>query len=108
MFVDYNADNKGKCALERTSNVNTFVFSQRRVDFLHPIRTWLDRLEVRNEKTARFICSLIPAQCPFERTIALFGYTLVHIPSLCKLNPLYEELMLLRFRALCFLASTQS
>jgi len=43
-------------------------------------------------------------QCPFEQDIYLFGRKIGHIPPLCKLNPLYEELIGLRFRALCYLA----
>ncbi|NJR60273.1 MAG: hypothetical protein HC769_16410 [Cyanobacteria bacterium CRU_2_1] len=31
-------------------------------------------------------------------------YPLTHIPPLCKLNPFYEEIMMLRFKALQFLA----
>jgi hypothetical protein len=47
---------------------------------------------------------LIPMQCPFEQDIYLFGRQIGHIPPLCQLNPLYEELIGLRFRALCYLA----
>ena len=47
---------------------------------------------------------MIPAQCPFERDVKVFGHTLFHIPPLCKLNPLYEEVVALRFRAMCYLA----
>jgi hypothetical protein len=50
------------------------------------------------------LCKLIPAQCPFERDVKFFGHTLFHIPPLCKLNPLYEEVVALRFRGLCYLA----
>ncbi|WP_333281761.1 MULTISPECIES: Mo-dependent nitrogenase C-terminal domain-containing protein [unclassified Microcoleus] len=32
------------------------------------------------------------------------GHHLFHIPPMCKLNPLYEELVGLRFRSLSFLA----
>ena len=71
---------------------------------LQPIRQWLDQLDVNDRKMARTIASLIPAQCPFERTVTVFGHTLFHIPPLCKLNPLYEEFVSLRFRALCYLA----
>lgn len=71
---------------------------------LQPLRQWLDTLEIRNPDVAKQICQLIPAQCPFERTIRLFGRTLFHIPPLCKLNPLYEQFVGLRFRALCYLA----
>lgn len=73
-------------------------------DLLHPIRQRLDQLEVRNVKTARWIAKLIPAQCPFERDIKLLGRTIAHIPPLCKLNPLYDQFVMLRFRALCYLA----
>jgi hypothetical protein len=73
-------------------------------DLLHPVREWLDELDVQDPQVARFLCKLIPAQCPFERDIQLFGRKVVHIPPLCKLNPLYEQLVGLRFRALSYLA----
>jgi Mo-dependent nitrogenase C-terminus len=69
-----------------------------------PLRQWLDRWTVNDLHLAHRICQLIPPQCPFERDIKLFGYTVVHIPPLCKINPLFEEMMSLRFRALCYLA----
>jgi hypothetical protein len=47
---------------------------------------------------------MIPAQCPFERDVKLFGDKVVHIPAMCKLNPLYNQLVGLRFRALSYLA----
>ncbi|MDX2098235.1 MAG: Mo-dependent nitrogenase C-terminal domain-containing protein [Leptolyngbyaceae cyanobacterium bins.59] len=68
-----------------------------------PIRQWLDRIEVNDQKAARLYARLIPAQCPFERDILLFGKKVGHIPPLCKFNPFYEELVALRFRALCYL-----
>lgn len=68
------------------------------------VRQWLDHIELHNPTLAKKLCQLIPAQCPFERDIQLFGRTLFHIPPLCKINPFYEQLMGLRFRALCFLA----
>lgn len=71
---------------------------------LKPLRQWLDNIKVSNDKQAHAICKHIPAQCPFERDVNLFGRTLLHIPPLCKLNPLYDELVGLRFRALCYLA----
>ncbi|PSB25543.1 Mo-dependent nitrogenase [Stenomitos frigidus ULC18] len=71
---------------------------------LQPIRQWLANIELGDRKTARSLCVIIPAQCPFERTVQLFGRTLLAIPPLCKLNPFYDELVALRFRALCYLA----
>jgi tellurite resistance protein len=73
-------------------------------DVLHPVREWLDTMDIHDPKIARMLCKLIPSQCPFERDISLFGHKLVHIPPLCKLNPLYEQLVGLRFRALSYLA----
>ncbi|PLZ98854.1 nitrogenase [Fischerella thermalis CCMEE 5268] len=74
------------------------------LDILQPLRRWLDRVKVSDRQFAHRLCHLIPAQCPFERDVKLFGKTLFHIPPMCKLNPLYEEVMSLRFRALCYLA----
>ncbi|MEG3851302.1 Mo-dependent nitrogenase C-terminal domain-containing protein [Microcoleus sp. herbarium19] len=68
------------------------------------VRHWLEAVEIHNPKVARFLCKLIPAQCPFEQNIELFHRTLLHIPPLCKLNPFYEQLVSLRFRSLCYLA----
>lgn len=73
------------------------------LDLLQPIRLWLDGIEVNSPKQARLFSKMIPAQCPFERDIKLFGHTIAHIPPLCKLNPLYDQLVGLRFRALCYL-----
>ncbi|MDJ0620240.1 MAG: Mo-dependent nitrogenase C-terminal domain-containing protein [Calothrix sp. MO_192.B10] len=71
---------------------------------LKPLRQLVENIQVRDRQLARRLCQLIPAQCPFERDIQLFGKTLFHIPPMCKLNPLYEEVVGLRFRALCYLA----
>ncbi len=71
---------------------------------LTPVKDWLDGMDVKDPKIARFICKMIPSQCPFERDITLFGKKLVHIPAMCKINPLYEQLVGLRFRSLSFLA----
>jgi tellurite resistance protein len=73
-------------------------------DVLQPVRDWLDGMEIHDARVARFICKMIPAQCPFERDVVLFGHKIVHIPAMCKLNPLYEQLVGLRFRSLSYLA----
>lgn len=73
-------------------------------DIMQPLRQWIDKVEVRNPKLAHSLCKLIPAQCPFERDVKLFGRKLFHIPPMCQLNPVYEEIVGLRFRALCYLA----
>jgi len=74
------------------------------VNVLDPVRGWLDGLEMHDPRVARFMCKLIPAQCPFERDVTLFGRKIIHIPPMCKINPLYEQLVGLRFRALSYLA----
>lgn len=73
-------------------------------DLFYPIRQWLNGLEIKRPEFARLMVKLIPAQCPFARDIKLFGRTIARIPPMCKLNPVYDELMSLRFRCLCFLA----
>lgn len=78
--------------------------SDRLLQPLRFLRQRLEALEIQEEQAARRIVKLIPAQCPFAREIRLFGQLRFNIPPLCKLNPLYEQLMMLRFRALCFLA----
>jgi hypothetical protein len=67
------------------------------------VQQWLDHLEIQEEWAAHLIVKLIPAQCPFAREVCLFGRVILRIPPLCKINPFYEQLMTLRFRALCFL-----
>jgi tellurite resistance protein len=73
-------------------------------DALKPVKEWLDGMEVHDSRLARFICKMVPPQCPFERDITLFGHKIVHIPPMCKLNPLYDQLVGLRFRSLSYLA----
>lgn len=75
-----------------------------KIDVFSPLRKWLDNIEVRDSSVAHRICQSIPSQCPFEREIKLFGRTLLSIPPMCKLNPLYNEVISLRFRAICYLA----
>ncbi|PMB14732.1 Mo-dependent nitrogenase C-terminal domain-containing protein [Fischerella thermalis] len=78
--------------------------TKRQLDALQPVRDWLDGLDIQDPRVARFLCKMIPSQCPFERDVKLFGRKVVHIPPLCKLNPLYDQLVGLRFRALSYLA----
>lgn len=73
-------------------------------DPLLPLKQWLDSVDIRDRNRAHWLCKMIPAQCPFERDVKLFGKVLFHIPPLCKLNPFYDELVGIRFRALCYLA----
>lgn len=77
--------------------------ASQRFDLLNPVRLWLDGIEIQNRQFARFLSKTIPAQCPFERDIKLCGRKIGHIPPLCKLNPLYDQFVGLRFRALCYL-----
>ena len=78
--------------------------TKRQIDALRPMREWLDGLEIHDPRVARFLCKMIPSQCPFERDVTLFKRKIVHIPPMCKINPLYEQLVGLRFRALSYLA----
>ncbi|MGJ3252090.1 MAG: Mo-dependent nitrogenase C-terminal domain-containing protein [Elainellaceae cyanobacterium] len=74
------------------------------LDVLSPLRQWLNTLEIRSPAQAHLMCQIIPAQCPFEQEIRIGNLIYINIPPLCKLNPLYEEVVSLRFRALCYLA----
>lgn len=103
-----NVDTQVLAALESTMvSENTpglGVTDSQKIDVLLPVREWLDGLEIQDPRLARLLCKFIPAQCPFERDITLFGRKIVHIPPLCKLNPLYDQTVGLRFRALSYLA----
>lgn len=67
---------------------------------LDSIKQWLDAFDPSDERISSLIVQLIPSQCPFERDIVLFGRRLVHIPPICKVNPLFDQLVALRFRCL--------
>ncbi|GFE70611.1 Mo-dependent nitrogenase C-terminal domain-containing protein [Chroococcus sp. FPU101] len=75
-----------------------------KINLVNIVRQWINDLEINSPKLAHKICHLIPAQCPFARKIQFLGRTIVSIPPLCKINPVYDELMMLRFRALSYLA----
>jgi hypothetical protein len=81
------------------SLIKTKKFS---IDLFYPLRLWVDSIEVNNSKFAHFLCHLIPCTCTFERDLTIWGRTF-HIPALCKLNPLYNEVIKLRLRALTYL-----
>ena len=86
--------------------MTTTVYNRKQKPF-NPWRFFqqrLENIEVKKEQTARHIVKLIPAQCPFAREVRIFKKVVFRIPPLCKLNPCYEQLIGLRFRALCFLA----
>jgi hypothetical protein len=71
-------------------------------DIFRPLRRLVDGIPVKNNRLAHLICRVIPCCCPFERDINLFGRTF-HIPAICQINPLYNEVVALRFRALSYL-----
>lgn len=72
---------------------------------LHQVRNWLNSIEIHNSIIAYVLCQIIPASCPFAREVKLFNHILFVIPPLCKLNPLYDQLMALRFKSLVCLAN---
>jgi hypothetical protein len=72
-------------------------------DIFRPLRRLVDGIQIKNYRLAHLICRVIPCCCPFERDINLFGRTF-HIPAICRINPLYDEVVALRFRALSYLA----
>jgi Mo-dependent nitrogenase C-terminus len=97
-MVNATASSLSSSADDRSKKLSLKVAIQR---MLGPV---LSRIEISTPKKAHLICGLIPSSCPFERDVFFLGRKLFHIPALCKLNPLYEEFVELRFRALVFLA----
>ena len=85
------------------SNIPANHPTEKKLELLQPIQQWLDGIEINNRQLAQLIAKLIPAQCPFERDVVVFGRKIAHIPPLCKLNPFYDQFIGLRFRALCYL-----
>jgi Mo-dependent nitrogenase C-terminus len=100
-WVSFNSTDASNENLAQPQNPNS---KPGYCDPLQPLRRWIDNIKVSDRQLAHSLCKRIPSQCPFERDIKLFGKTLFHIPPLCKLNPLYDEVVGLRFRALCYLA----
>jgi hypothetical protein len=91
-------------SLTMASNLSLSSLFSEKIDLFKPLRGWLDNFKINSPATAHKICQIVPAQCPFERDVKLFGYTIFHIPPMCKLNPVYAEVVAVRFRALCYLA----
>lgn len=89
---------------QQATSAKEYLHPKQPPDPLSPVRYWLDGLEIHDPRVARFLCKMIPSQCPFERDVKLFDRKIVHIPPLCKLNPLYDQMVGLRFRALSYLA----
>jgi hypothetical protein len=89
-------------------STNTFTSISFVNILLQPIRQKLQSLKIEDYKFARLLCKIIPASCPFEREIKIYKRTILYIPPLCKLNPFYEQLVELRFRALTYLADCHS
>ena len=92
--------------LQRVFFPARFSSNRKKVDLLSPLRRWLDSIEIKDSAFAHRICKSIPSQCPFEREIKILNRTVLKIPPMCKLNPLYNEVIALRFRAICYLADT--
>jgi hypothetical protein len=83
--------------------VKNLIFFNHKFDLLHPVRQWLESIQINNPKLAHFLCKIIPANCPFERKIKFFNRTILLIPPMCKLNPFYEQIVSLRFKCLVYL-----
>jgi hypothetical protein len=96
-FIPLLKNHSGDLAMTRFQA----IFSQ--FNLLRWMQMQFDRIEIHNAQVARLLCQLIPAQCPFERDFKFKGHTILHIPPLCKLNPLYEQLVSLRFKCLSYL-----
>lgn len=78
------------------------------LNLINLLRRRLDTIEVNDPTIAFWICKLIPSQCPFNRKIQCFGYTVFQMPPLCNLNPLYKQFVGLRLKALVCLDQAES
>lgn len=76
-----------------------------RLKLLQSVRQYLESVEIHNPKLARLLCQIIPDRCPFEREIKLGDRIIFRIPPMCKLNPFYNQIVSLRFKCLCYLAT---
>lgn len=74
-----------------------------KLDPLVPVRRWLAALEIPSRSVAELICRWVPNTCSAGYSLRWQGRIWLHLPPLCKLNPLHEELLDLRFRAADFL-----
>ncbi len=103
---DFERDEEEMSAMsaQLSTNVPSPANGDRPLEVLAPLKHWLDGMDIHDPRVARFICKMVPAQCPFERDVTVFGKKIIHIPPMCKLNPLYEQLVSLRFRSLSYLA----
>lgn len=93
-----------KPIVELRKKIESSPSKEHHPDLLNPVKEWLDRLDIHDKRLARFLCKAIPAQCPFERDVTLFGRKIMHIPAMCQINPLYDQLVGLRFRSMNYLA----
>ena len=67
-----------------------------------PLKQWLDSLDLGDEMIFSFVVQLFPSQCPFERDfIFLVACWSLSFPPMCKIHPLFEQLVALRFRCIC-------
>jgi len=73
-----------------------------RLELLRSVRHWLDALEVREPRVARLLCKLIPAQCPFERDIKLFGKSLSYA-TVVQAQPALRTISWPTLRSMCYL-----
>lgn len=73
------------------------------IRLLKYVRHQIESINIHDPVMAKLVCQLIPPSCPFARNVTLFGRVIFRIPPLCKLNPVYEQLINLRFKALSYL-----
>ena len=60
---------------------------------------FIDKLVEEKSWAADFIRGL-PSKCPFERQLWLGDVLILHIPALCKFNPVFPQLMRLKVKLL--------
>ena len=103
IFGDISVTTKPRASITLLIMSFSQLRSKKPLSLLDLVKRRIENISVNDPDRAHRIVSLIPADCPFERDLKLFGRVIAHIPPMCKLNPLYEQLVMLRFRAMCYL-----
>lgn len=72
--------------------------------FLKLVHSIFALVKVDGSSTTSLICELMPSQCPFKREIYFQNHKLFQIFSLGPFNPVYEKVIVFRFREFSYLA----
>ena len=94
-----------RTALSNRSMSSNLLKFAHAFDPLKPLRNWLENLNISNPQASAQAVSTDPIPMSLSSAISIYlGARSYIFPPMCKLNPLYEEVVMLRFKAMCYLA----